>query len=229
MQLYVSACARPQRRVPDCHVHGHHVRDAEPTRQRRARDHPLLSLRTRDCRSQIGGCRPLAQREFLPCVTCDYQTRYSYFYSCTLSADLLQISLCKSQPTAGRLPLPLSNLYLHTARVGLWTDRLEVATVDLRFFVCRFVSRWIMYGLAMLHCGTAHTKTLIFTHSTAVPEGSSKPKETRHSPYRVGRVEYQKRFRTPWELTQEPSPGRANSLVHLPYPKAQCVRPYSAR
>ena len=44
------------------------------------------------------------------------------------------------------------------------------------------------------------------------------------APYRVGRVEYQKRFRTPWELTQEPSPGRANSLVHLPYPTAQCVR-----
>ena len=62
------------------------------------------------------------------------------------TADLLQISLCKSQPTAGRLPLPLSNLYLHTARVGLWTDRLEAATVDLRFFVCRFVSGWMMYG-----------------------------------------------------------------------------------
>jgi len=59
---------------------------------------------------------------------------------------VLQISLCKSQPTAGRLPLPLSNLYLHTARVGLWTDRLEAATVDLRFFVCRFVSRCVMYG-----------------------------------------------------------------------------------
>ena len=41
------------------------------------------------------------------------------------------------------------------------------------------------------------------------------------APYRVGRVEYQKRFRTPWELTQEPSPGRANSLVHLRYPTAQ--------
>ena len=64
------------------------------------------------------------------------------------TADLLQISLCKSQPTAGRLPLPLSNLYLHTARVGLWTDRLEVATVDLRFFVCRFVSRWVMYDMS---------------------------------------------------------------------------------
>ena len=43
------------------------------------------------------------------------------------------------------------------------------------------------------------------------------------APYRVGRVEYQKRFRTPWELTQEPSPGRANSQVHLPYPTAQCA------
>ena len=41
------------------------------------------------------------------------------------------------------------------------------------------------------------------------------------APYRVGRVEYQKRFRTPWELTQEPSPGRAYSQVHLPYPTAQ--------
>ena len=109
----VSACARPQRRVPDCHIHGHHVRDAEPTRQRRARDHPLLSLRTRDCRSQIGGCRPLAQREFLPCVTmvrvrCDYQTRYSYFYSCTLycrsTADLtLQISTHRWTPSTSTL------------------------------------------------------------------------------------------------------------------------------
>ena len=115
--------------------------NATATRQR-----PSLSLRTRDCRSQIGGCRPLAQREFLPCVTCDYQTRYSYFYSCTLYCRSLQISHRKYQLTAGRLPLPLSNLYLHTARVGLWTDRLEAATGDLRFFVCRFVSRCVMYG-----------------------------------------------------------------------------------
>ena len=53
--------------------------NVEPTRQRRARDHHCrCGLETAD--RQIGGCRPLAQREFLPCVTCDYQTRYSYSY-----------------------------------------------------------------------------------------------------------------------------------------------------
>ena len=129
--------------------------NATATRQR-----PSLSLRTRDCKSQIGGCRPLAQREFLPSAlrvtikpgtatsTADALTYTNHHLTTAVhcTADLLQISLCKSQPTAGRLPLPLSNLYLHTARVGLWTDRLEAATGDLRFFVCRFVSRWIMYA-----------------------------------------------------------------------------------
>ena len=47
------------------------------------------------------------------------------------------------------------------------------------------------------------------------------------APYRGWKgLDYQKRFRTPWELTQEPSPGRANSLVHLPYPTAQCAQTF---
>ena len=83
---------------------------------------------------------------------CDYCT----VVQATTTA-VLQISLCKSQPSAGRLPLPLSNLYLHTARVGLWTDRLEVATVDLRFFVCRFVSRCVMYANARESRSRTHT------------------------------------------------------------------------
>ena len=97
--------------------------NVEPTRQRRARDH-RLSLRTRDCRSQIGGCRPLAQREFLPCVTCDYQTRYSYFYSCTLycrsTADLtLQISTHRWTPSTSTL----KSLTLSSHRPGGALDR----------------------------------------------------------------------------------------------------------
>ena len=125
------------------------------TRSQRDSDAPetihfcRCGLETADPRSEAAD--PLPKESFYHAlrVRCDYHgikpgTATSTAVHCT--ADLLQISLCKSQPTAGRLPLPLSNLYLHTARVGLWTDRLEVATVDLRFFVCRFVSRWVMYA-----------------------------------------------------------------------------------
>ena len=58
--------------------------------------------------------------------------------------------------------------------------------------------------------------------SSARTSGRRSAKEgASDAPYRAGRVEYQKHFRTPWELTQEPSPGRAYSQVHLPYPTAQ--------
>jgi len=142
MQPSALAASAPRTRLV---VRGHHVRDAEPTRQRRARDHHCrCGLETANPRSEAAD--PLPKESFYHAlrVTIKPGTATSTAVHCT--ADLLQISLCKSQPTAGRLPLPLSNLYLHTARVGLWTDRLEAATGDLRFFVCRFVSRCVMYA-----------------------------------------------------------------------------------
>ena len=67
---------------------------------------------------------------------------------------------------------------------------------------------------------------MVISNSARTSARRSAKEGASDAPYRVavGRVEYQKRFRTPWELTQEPSPGRAMSLVHLRYPTAQCAR-----
>ena len=120
------------------------------TRSQRDSDAPEAIAVAADSRLQIPDRRlqtPCPKRVFTKCVTCDYQTRYSYFYSCTLycrsTADLtLQISTHRWTPSTSTL----KSLSSHRPGGRLWTDRLEAATVDLRFFVCRFVSRWLMYA-----------------------------------------------------------------------------------
>ena len=125
------------------------------TRSQRDSDAPEAIAVAADSRLQIPDRRlqtPYPKRVFTkmnPCkqtlfAMCDYQVycSTSYYDSCT--ADLtLQISTLRWTPSTSTLKSLPS---LHTAWVGLWTDRLEAATVDLRFFVCRFVSRWLMYA-----------------------------------------------------------------------------------
>ena len=91
--------------------------NVEPTRQRRARDHHCrCGLETADPRSEAAD--PLPKESFYHAlrVRCDYQTRYSYFYSCTLycrsTADLtLQISTH---------PPPLDAFHFHS-QISIFT------------------------------------------------------------------------------------------------------------
>ena len=110
----VSACSRqrlqPQRRVPDWSS----AVTMSGTRSQRDSDAPetihfcRCGLETADPRSEAAD--PLPKESFYHAlrVRCDYQTRYSYFYSCTLycrsTADLtLQISTHRWTPSTSTL------------------------------------------------------------------------------------------------------------------------------
>ena len=71
-----------------------------------------------------------------------------------------------------------------------------------------------------------HSRTGVVSSARTSARRSAK-KGASDAPYLgpcLGRVDFQKRFRMPWEATDRDQPRRGISLDPLPYPRAQCVR-----